>query len=570
MRARPRRETPQLDTATPDGPAHESPTPRASPAPGTVLTPGDRIAERVGRRPARHRTRASTSSQESMRVVHTPARSPGQSPDPRPDGIDSALSPIARRPQHLRAACLGDPIVAVAMPSAGDPASSVDPHDPRAGSAMSGPSRSRSPASCSAASFLSVDPRSRPAATPVARPATDRRPRLAIGGPVGDGGDRVRSTSCPRTTRIRPTRRRTRRPHVLPPADDAAVVDDRLRLEHVDDGAAVTPPLAARHDRRGSVPRRRHPAQARRGRHRRRRRQRPGRDVQGQGRRHARRHRPEVRRLDDDPVVGQQAQGQGRPHARPGARDPAGQRSRRRGQAEPTRSPSLATALQGRRGRDPQDERDRRPQPRRRPGARPAGRQGRADPDPEARPKKPTVKRHCRAQRRQRRQPADRSRPPKTYPAATSPGRPRAATSASTTTTATTASTSTAAPATAIVAAAGGTVTFAGWKSNGGGYQVWIAHGSGLYTTYNHMSSVSVGRGQHVGQGPARRPHGRDRLRHAARTSTSRSGGARSGTAARASTRSPTSRPSPHRVRRSSDRSRPGRVRECPRCSSTA
>ena len=52
-----------------------------------------------------------------------------------------------------------------------------------------------------------------------------------------------------------------------------------------------------------------------------------------------------------------------------------------------------------------------------------------------------------------------------------------------------------------IFAAAGGTVTFAGWKNNGGGYQVWIAHGSGLYTTYNHMSGVSVGRGQHVGKG---------------------------------------------------------------------
>ena len=45
------------------------------------------------------------------------------------------------------------------------------------------------------------------------------------------------------------------------------------------------------------------------------------------------------------------------------------------------------------------------------------------------------------------------------------------------------------------------TVIFAGWKSNGGGYQVWIAHGSGLYTTYNHMSAVTVGRGQHVGRG---------------------------------------------------------------------
>ena len=54
---------------------------------------------------------------------------------------------------------------------------------------------------------------------------------------------------------------------------------------------------------------------------------------------------------------------------------------------------------------------------------------------------------------------------------------------------------------TRVMAAAGGTVTFAGWKNNGGGYQVWIAHGSGLYTTYNHMSSISVGRGQHVGRG---------------------------------------------------------------------
>ncbi|HEX6867928.1 MAG TPA: M23 family metallopeptidase [Candidatus Limnocylindrales bacterium] len=52
-----------------------------------------------------------------------------------------------------------------------------------------------------------------------------------------------------------------------------------------------------------------------------------------------------------------------------------------------------------------------------------------------------------------------------------------------------------------VRAAAAGTVVFAGWKSNGGGYQVWIAHGSGLYTTYNHMSAISVGRGEHVGRG---------------------------------------------------------------------
>ena len=52
-----------------------------------------------------------------------------------------------------------------------------------------------------------------------------------------------------------------------------------------------------------------------------------------------------------------------------------------------------------------------------------------------------------------------------------------------------------------VRAAAAGTVTFAGWKNNGGGYQVWIAHGSGLYTTYNHMSAITVGIGQHVARG---------------------------------------------------------------------
>jgi murein DD-endopeptidase MepM/ murein hydrolase activator NlpD len=54
---------------------------------------------------------------------------------------------------------------------------------------------------------------------------------------------------------------------------------------------------------------------------------------------------------------------------------------------------------------------------------------------------------------------------------------------------------------TPIHAAADGVVTYAGWRNNGGGYQVWISHGSGLYTTYNHMSSVSVSAGQSVGRG---------------------------------------------------------------------
>jgi murein DD-endopeptidase MepM/ murein hydrolase activator NlpD len=68
-----------------------------------------------------------------------------------------------------------------------------------------------------------------------------------------------------------------------------------------------------------------------------------------------------------------------------------------------------------------------------------------------------------------------------------------------------------------IVAAAAGVVTFSGWRDNGGGYQIWISHGSGLYTTYNHLSSVgvsagtSVARGQFIGKvgatGNATGPH---------------------------------------------------------------
>ncbi len=53
---------------------------------------------------------------------------------------------------------------------------------------------------------------------------------------------------------------------------------------------------------------------------------------------------------------------------------------------------------------------------------------------------------------------------------------------------------------TRVLAAAAGTVIWAGWKDNGGGFQVWIAHGSGLFTTYNHMSAVLVHVGEHVGR----------------------------------------------------------------------
>jgi murein DD-endopeptidase MepM/ murein hydrolase activator NlpD len=57
-----------------------------------------------------------------------------------------------------------------------------------------------------------------------------------------------------------------------------------------------------------------------------------------------------------------------------------------------------------------------------------------------------------------------------------------------------------------VVAAASGTVIYAGWKKAGtdgagGGIVVWISHGGTLYTTYNHLSSVTVKAGQKVKAG---------------------------------------------------------------------
>jgi murein DD-endopeptidase MepM/ murein hydrolase activator NlpD len=52
-----------------------------------------------------------------------------------------------------------------------------------------------------------------------------------------------------------------------------------------------------------------------------------------------------------------------------------------------------------------------------------------------------------------------------------------------------------------VVSARPGVVVFAGWKSNGGGYQVWVNHGSGIYTSYNHLSATTVSPGQSVDKG---------------------------------------------------------------------
>jgi len=54
---------------------------------------------------------------------------------------------------------------------------------------------------------------------------------------------------------------------------------------------------------------------------------------------------------------------------------------------------------------------------------------------------------------------------------------------------------------TPIVAARGGTIVYAGWNSDGCGYEVRIYIGSNLYIQNCHMSSVGVGVGQVVGKG---------------------------------------------------------------------
>ncbi|HEV2005426.1 MAG TPA: M23 family metallopeptidase, partial [Candidatus Limnocylindrales bacterium] len=52
-----------------------------------------------------------------------------------------------------------------------------------------------------------------------------------------------------------------------------------------------------------------------------------------------------------------------------------------------------------------------------------------------------------------------------------------------------------------IVSPLAGTVIFAGWSNNGGGYEVWVSHGGGIYTAHNHMSGVNVSVGQSVARG---------------------------------------------------------------------
>src|SRR5262249_2049365 len=58
-----------------------------------------------------------------------------------------------------------------------------------------------------------------------------------------------------------------------------------------------------------------------------------------------------------------------------------------------------------------------------------------------------------------------------------------------------------AARGTRIVPVLSGRVVFAGWKAKRGRYQVWVAHGDGLYTAYYHMRREVSWRGRWVSRG---------------------------------------------------------------------
>jgi len=49
-----------------------------------------------------------------------------------------------------------------------------------------------------------------------------------------------------------------------------------------------------------------------------------------------------------------------------------------------------------------------------------------------------------------------------------------------------------------IVPLKSGRVVFAGWKSNCGGYQVWVSHGDGLYSAYYHMRRETSWKGRWI------------------------------------------------------------------------
>lgn len=52
-----------------------------------------------------------------------------------------------------------------------------------------------------------------------------------------------------------------------------------------------------------------------------------------------------------------------------------------------------------------------------------------------------------------------------------------------------------------VIAADAGTVTWSGWKNNGGGLVIAIDHGNGIVTVYNHLGSLWVAAGTAVAAG---------------------------------------------------------------------
>jgi murein DD-endopeptidase MepM/ murein hydrolase activator NlpD len=54
---------------------------------------------------------------------------------------------------------------------------------------------------------------------------------------------------------------------------------------------------------------------------------------------------------------------------------------------------------------------------------------------------------------------------------------------------------------TGVVPIAPGTVVYAGWRNNCGGYQVWISHGNGYYSAYYHLAREISTSGQAVAGG---------------------------------------------------------------------
>jgi murein DD-endopeptidase MepM/ murein hydrolase activator NlpD len=52
-----------------------------------------------------------------------------------------------------------------------------------------------------------------------------------------------------------------------------------------------------------------------------------------------------------------------------------------------------------------------------------------------------------------------------------------------------------------VIASDAGVVTWAGWKTNGGGLVIAIDHGNGIKTVYNHLGSLWVGLGATVAAG---------------------------------------------------------------------